>query len=79
MTLANLRLGPGLEHQVQEVLEPGTRIVVLEQSEDGEWWRLTAGSWIHGSLVELEDVPDGEKFRAPPGWIFSTMCSGWSS
>ena len=60
VTLANLRLGPGLEHQVQEVLEPGTRIVVLEQSEDGEWWRLTAGSWIHGSLVELEDVPDGK-------------------
>lgn len=57
---ANLRLGPGLEHQVQEVLEPGTRIVVLVQSDDGEWWQLTAGSWIHGSLVELENVPDGE-------------------
>ncbi len=60
VTRANLRLGPGLEHQVREVLEPGTRIVVLGQSEDGEWWQLTAGSWIHGSLVELEDVPDGE-------------------
>ena len=36
---------------------------MLEQSEDGEWWQLTAGSWIHGSLVELEDVPDG----AEPG------------
>ncbi len=60
VTLANLRLGPGLEHEVQDVLEPDTRIVVLEQSEDGEWWQLTAGSWIYGSLVELEDVPDGE-------------------
>lgn len=60
VTRANLRLGPGLEHQVKEVLEPGTRIMVLEQSEDGEWWQLTAGSWIYGSLVELEDVPDGE-------------------
>lgn len=60
VTQANLRLGPGLEHQVEEVLEPGTRIMVLEQSEDGEWWQLTAGSWIHASLVELEDVPDGE-------------------
>ena len=56
---ANVRLGPGLEHPVREVLEPGTTIVVLEPSADGEWWQLTAGVWIHASLVELAEEEPG--------------------
>lgn len=57
--LANVRLGPGLEHPVREVLEPGTTIVVLEPSADGEWWQLAAGVWIHASLVELAEGEPG--------------------
>ena len=57
---ANIRLGPGLEHPIREVLEPGATIMVLEPSEDGEWWQLTAGFWIYASLVELAGAADGE-------------------
>ncbi len=53
-TNANLRSGPGLDHQRVGGLEEGEQVVAVARA--GEWYKVQVGSgdlvWIHGRLLQ---------------------------
>ncbi|MBZ0291439.1 MAG: SH3 domain-containing protein [Anaerolineae bacterium] len=56
----NLRGGPGTNFELIDSVPPGTEALVLETSEDGQWYnvRLSDGTegWMFANLLELADA-----------------------
>ena len=48
---ANIRSGPGLEHEIVTVVPHGHLVAYVAESDDGEWLQLEDGNWIFASLV----------------------------
>jgi uncharacterized protein YgiM (DUF1202 family) len=55
----NIREGPGRDFAPIGVVQPDTRVQVLDESEDGEWTqiRLDDGTegWVSSALLEIEE------------------------
>jgi hypothetical protein len=52
--VVNLRSGPGTEFDDPYTMEPGKRLAVRDQLQDGEytWYHLAMGLWVRGDVVE---------------------------
>ena len=48
---ANIRFGPGLEHEIVSAVSFGSLIAWVAMSEDREWLDLQNGHWIYADLV----------------------------
>jgi uncharacterized protein YraI len=57
----NVRSGPGTGNAAVAALQPGTRVEVLGESEDGQWYnvRLSNGTegWVAVNLLDAEPAP----------------------
>ena len=50
----NLRSGPGTEFDSPDTIQPGERLAVLDQSQEGEytWYYLAIGLWVRSDVIE---------------------------
>ncbi|GAB1422734.1 hypothetical protein MASR2M15_29730 [Anaerolineales bacterium] len=57
----NVREGPGTQYRALWALNPGTGVLVLGQSSDGEWINIRMENndegWISARLLFVEDTP----------------------
>ncbi len=64
---ANLRGGPGTNYPVIGSVRAGQALQITERNAAGNWFRLTSGAWISGSLVNgAPNVPVAQNIPAPP-------------
>jgi hypothetical protein len=77
----NVRSGPGTNFQPVGTLQPGTRVLVLGASEDGEWLNIVledgSNGWVSASLLSIEPTPTPETSGAiyRPPRLFSRPAS----
>ena len=82
---ANIRSGPGLEHEIVSPVSFGSLIAWVAMSEDREWLYLQNGHWIYADLVSeprvfrifnaseeiepVDDLPVTEVSQEQIGWL----------
>lgn len=49
--ISNVRAGPGAEFDVVGTVDAGATVSMIGQSEDGDWYLLSDGSWIAAELL----------------------------
>ena len=52
-TDANLRDGPGLDATIVDFAPAGTRLTIVDRSDDEEWLQLDNGFWILAALADI--------------------------
>jgi len=57
----NVRGGPGTDHDIVNILEPGSGVQVLSENEAGNWYRVQLGDgergWISAGLLQAVNPP----------------------
>lgn len=66
----NVREGPGVDFGAFTALAPGTRVIVLGQSPDGNWLniQLEGGDegWVSAALISVREPPTPAPTATPP-------------
>ena len=85
---SNLRTGPGLEHDVAEVVPADTLLTLVALTPSADWLELARGSWIWAELADT--APDTLPVNAgtqlkitpyvpPEGWTQPFFCASGNS
>lgn len=57
----NVRGGPGTDHDIVNILEPGSGVQILSENEEGDWYRVRLGDgergWISARLLQVVNPP----------------------
>lgn len=57
----NVRGGPGTDHDIVNILEPGSGVQILSGNEAGNWYRVQLGDgergWISARLLQIVNPP----------------------
>lgn len=57
----NVRGGPGTDHDIVNILEPGSGVRILSENEEGNWYRVQLGDgergWISARLLQVVNPP----------------------
>lgn len=53
---SNLRAGPGAMYTIVGQASPGQQIEVIARTASSEWYKLTNGAWIAGTLIDIAQM-----------------------
>lgn len=57
----NVRGGPGTDHDIVNILEPGSGVQILSENEKGDWYRVQLADgergWISARLLQVVNPP----------------------
>lgn len=67
----NVRGGPGTDHDIVNILEPGSGVQILSENEEGNWYRVQLGDgaqgWISARLLQVVNPPSPTLFAPAVG------------